>query len=122
MIERQQDVGAAAGANDERLRSLQQVIRQRRGGVVEIAERFQPAVKGGDRAETPAIGEDTKLWRRPPSAAAAGSALCGLSGKSACQHEKTRPSEPGVYNHPGPGTAPPLDDVRQDQRDRHKGY
>src|SRR6266516_2380808 len=64
MIERQQDVGAAAGANDERLRSLQQVIRQRRGGVVEIAERFQPAVKGGDRAETPAIGENTKLWRQ----------------------------------------------------------
>src|SRR6266700_473906 len=64
MIERQQDVGAAAGANDERLRALQQVIRQRRGGVVEIGERFEPAVKGGDRAEAPAIAEDAKLrWR-----------------------------------------------------------
>src|SRR5438128_9148119 len=64
MIERQQDVGAAAGANDERLRSLQKMIRQRRRGVVEIGERFQLAVKGGDRAEASAIGEDAKLWRR----------------------------------------------------------
>src|SRR5262249_45266987 len=50
MIERQQDVGAAPGTNDERLRLLQQMIRQRRGGVVEIGEPFELAVKGGDRA------------------------------------------------------------------------
>src|SRR5262249_61493367 len=58
MIERQQGVGAAAAPNDERLRALQQMIRQRRGGVVEIGEPFELPIKGGDRAQAPALGDN----------------------------------------------------------------
>jgi hypothetical protein len=40
------------------------MIRQRCGGVIEVGEPFDLAIKCGDRAQAAAIGEDTKLgWR-----------------------------------------------------------
>jgi hypothetical protein len=52
----------------------------------------------------------------------AGSALCGLLGNSECEEQEARGSEAGVDRHADPSVAPPLDDVGQDQGDRHKGH
>ena len=45
---------------------------------------------------------------------AAGSALCGFSGKPECQDQEAHRSEPGVDDDADPGAAPPLDHVGQD--------
>ena len=61
--EREQDIRSAAGAEDQNVGLLQEMIRQRRRGEIEIVERLAPAVKGGDRGEPVAVCEDAKLGR-----------------------------------------------------------
>src|SRR5262245_27032084 len=58
----------------------------------------------------------------PRSGAAICSALSGPLGQSERQGQEAHRSEGGVDNHADPGAAPPLDNVGQDQRDRHKGH
>ena len=77
------------------------------------------AIPGSPAGELEGSGEVTP---RAGSAAADGSVLCGLLGESECEDQEAGRSEPGVDSHADPGAAPPLDDVGQDQRDRHKGY
>src|SRR5262245_38402761 len=58
----------------------------------------------------------------PRSGAASCSALAGLLGQSERQGQEAHRSEGGVDHHTDPGAAPPLYNVGQDQRDRHKGH
>src|SRR5438270_3179735 len=57
----EQDVGSAAGAEDQNVGLLQEMIGQRRRRGIEIVERLAPAVEGGDRGESVAVGKDAEL-------------------------------------------------------------
>jgi hypothetical protein len=64
VAEGQQHLLAAARAQHQHLGPLQQVVGQRRRGVVEVAHRLRVAVVGGDRAQGVAVGEHAELRRR----------------------------------------------------------
>ena len=62
--ERHEDVAAAAGAEDEHLRPVEQPVRQRRGRVTEKCDGIPIAVVARDRAHALRVGEHRELLRR----------------------------------------------------------
>ena len=63
VIAPQQHVRAAAGAEDQHPRPAEQIVRERRGLEVEIAERLTHIVIARDRGHGVAVGEDADLRR-----------------------------------------------------------
>ena len=64
VVQREQHVRAAARSEHQDARPVEQVVRQRGGGEIQIGERPEVAVERGDRAQPLAVGEHADLLGR----------------------------------------------------------